>query len=223
MNRITILSPSVGDDRGGRREATAVDRESTERVVADPDDVLGRSVEAVVAVGRRRRLDDERTEQATSDLVGGVVVRVVHVRPRRSRGELVGEAPASRDRLLGDVGHAIHRVGQPLTVEVDAGRLSQVVLEDRADLVALGDRDPRTRPRSVVAERRDRRHDRVDPMLDLVDRQLEDLDVAVEPRLERLVAHRVGRRLATEEALDAGLGVRVVVDRRRSRRGRRRV
>ena len=53
-------------------------------------------------------------------------------------------------------------------------------------------------------------------MLDLVDRQLEDLDVAVEPRLERLVAHRVGCGLATEEAVDAGLGIRVVVRRRRS-------
>ena len=52
-------------------------------------------------------------------------------------------------------------------------------------------------------------------MLDLVDGHLEDLDPVLDARFERLVAHRVGGRLAAEEAVDAGLGVRVVVGRRR--------
>ena len=106
--------------------------------------------------------------------------------------------------------------GSSLTVEVDAGRLLEVVLEDRPDLVALGDGQARARPHPVVAERLDRRQDRVDPMLDLVDRQLEDLDPVLEPRFEWLVAHRVGGRLAAEEAVDTGLGIRVMVGRRRS-------
>ena len=56
---------------------------------------------------------------------------------------------------------------------------------------------------------------RVDPVLDLVDRQLEDLDVALELRLERLVAVALDLgRLAAEEAVDDGLRVGVVVDRR---------
>ena len=71
------------DDRCRRREATAVDREATEGVVADPDDVLGGAVQPVVALGRVLRLDDERAQQAAADLVGGVVVRVVHVRAGR--------------------------------------------------------------------------------------------------------------------------------------------
>ena len=126
------------DDRRGRREATAVDREAAEGVVADPDDVLGRAVELVVALRRVLRLDDERAQQAAPDLVGGVVVRVVHVRAARLGDELVGEAAARRDRVLGDVRHAVHRVRQALPVEVDPGRLGHAVGERRADLVALG-------------------------------------------------------------------------------------
>ena len=109
------------DDRRRGREAAAVDREAAERVVADPDDVLGRAVQLVVALGRVLRLDDERAEQAAPDLVGGVVVRVVHVRAGRSGDELVGERLAGLDRLLGHVRHAVHGVGQLLAVEVDAG------------------------------------------------------------------------------------------------------
>ena len=72
------------------------------------------------------------------------------------RHELVGEAAARRDRVLGDVRHAVHRVRQALAVEVDAGRLGHVVREDRADLVALDHVEPRTRPRPVEPERVDR-------------------------------------------------------------------
>ena len=84
MNRMTIVSPRLRDDRRGGREVAAVDREAAERVVADPDDVLGRAVQAVVALRGVGRLDDERAEQAAPHLVGGVVVRVVHVRARRA-------------------------------------------------------------------------------------------------------------------------------------------
>ena len=68
---------------------------------------------------------------------------------------------------------------------MDAGRLLEVVREDRPDLVALGHPDRRPRPLLVVAERLRGRHELVDVLVDLVDRELEDLDLAVELGLER--------------------------------------
>ena len=143
------------DDRRGRREAPAVDREAAQRVVADPDDVLGDAVVLVVALRRVLRLDDERAQQPAAHLVRRVVVRVVHVRAGRLRGELVGERVAGLDRVLGD------RAGRrPCCsaarwpwkwMPVDS---CQVVLEDRPDLVALDDVEPRAGPRPVEPERR---------------------------------------------------------------------
>ena len=159
-------------------------------------------------------------EEAAPDLVGRVVMGVVHVRAGCPHVELVGERVAGLDRVLGDVRDAVHVVRHALAVEVDAGRLVQVVLEDRPDPVAFDDVDPRRRPRPVVAEGRDRILDGVDPMLDLVDRQLEDLDAVLDPdRRQRLVPGALERRaLAVEEPLDDGQGGGVVVDRRRRRR-----
>ena len=125
-------------------------------------------------------------EEPAPDLVGGVVVRVVHHRARRLGHELVGERLPGRDRLLGHERHAVHEeVVEVDAVEVDPGRLLQVVLEGNPDRVALGDPDRRPRPLGVVAEGLDGRHHLVDPPLHLVDGQLEDLDVAVEGRRER--------------------------------------
>ena len=64
MNRIDDLLAEGRDDRRRRREAAAVDREAAQRVVADPDDVLGGAVELVVALRRVLRLDDERARAA---------------------------------------------------------------------------------------------------------------------------------------------------------------
>ena len=214
MNRMTILSPSLATIGAvaGKPRPLIVKPPSVSLLIQTMS--WRRAVQLVVPLGRRLRLDDERAEQTAADLVGGVVVGVVHVRADGLRRELVGEAATRRDRLLGDVRHAVHRVRQPLTVEVDAGRFLEIVLEDRPDLVTLGDGQPRARPHPVVAERLDRRQDRIDPMLDLVDRHLEDLDPVLEARFEWLVAHRVGGRLAAEEAVDTGLGIRVMVGRR---------
>ena len=203
MNRIDDLLAEGRDDRRRRREAPAVDREAAQRVVADPDDVLGGAVELVVALRRVLRLDDERAEQPAPHLVGRVVVRVVHVRAGRPGRELVRERVAGVDRVLGDQGNAVHVVRQPLAVEMDAGRLLQVVLEDRPDLVALDDVEPRPGPHRVEPERRDRVLHRVDLVLDLVDRELEDLDVTVERRLLGLVAGALDLVvLAVEEPRD---------------------
>ncbi len=79
----------LGHDGRRRRELAAVDGEAAERVVADPDDVLGGAVLGVVALRRVGRVDQERAQQATTHLVGGVVMRVVHVRAGRLGRELV--------------------------------------------------------------------------------------------------------------------------------------
>ena len=222
MNRIDDRVAEVGHDRRRRREAAAVDREPAQRVVADPDDVLGRPVQAVVALRGVLRLDDEGAQQATPDLVGRVVVRVVHVRPGRARHELVGEARARLDRLLGDVRHAVHRVRHLLAVEMDAGRLVHVVLERRADRVALDDVSARSRPRPVEAEGLDGVLLRIDAVVHLLDRELEDLHAVHDRRFERLVAVAVDLRgLAAEEPVDGSLRHRVVVDRRTRWRRRR--
>ena len=103
------------------------------------------------------------------------------------------------------------------------GRLVEVVREDRPDLVALDDIDPRARPRPVEAERLDRLLLGVDLVADLVDRELEDLDVAVERRLLGLVAHAFDAgALAVEEALHDREGGGVVVARDGRRAGRSR-
>ena len=99
-------------------------------------------------------IDDERAQQAAPHLVGRVVVRVVHQRARVGRHEVVGVLLARDDRQLGHERDAVlEEVVELDAVEVDAGRLLQVVLEDRADLVALGDADRGAGPLLVVAER----------------------------------------------------------------------
>src|SRR5204862_6533597 len=105
------------------------------------------------------------------------------------------------------------------------GRLVEVVMVGRANGVALGGLDSGCRARAVVAERRDRLLDCVDPVVDPVDGQLEDLDGPVEPGLDRLVSGTFELpALAIEESLDDRERSRVVIDRgARSgpRRGRR--
>jgi hypothetical protein len=146
------------------------------------------------------------------------------VRARRSDLELVRERGTRLDRILGDVRDAVHRIWHALAVEVNAGRLVQVVPEDRPDPVALHHLDPWRRPCPVVAERRDRVRYGVDPVQDLVDRQLEDLDAVLDPgRRQRLVPCTLERRaFAVEESLHDREGGCVVVHRRGGRRGRSR-
>ena len=182
MNRTRTVSPCADEHRHHGREAVPVDREAAERVVRDPD-VL--PVELVVR-GLRLGLDDERAQQAASDLVGRVVVRVVHQGPGPAGHEVVGVLLARRERLLGDERHAVlEEVLELDAVEVDARRLLEVVLEDDPELVALGGADRRPRPLGVEPQRRDGRQLLVDGPLHLVDGQAEDLDVPVHLRRQR--------------------------------------
>ena len=95
-----------------------------------------------------------------------------------------------------------------------------------ADAVALGDAERRPGPLRVVAERGDRLLQLVDLVLDLVDREVEDPDLAIQRRRDRL------RQVVEEELRDLderGLlrELRVVVGRaqdlRELREGRRAV
>ena len=141
------------------------------------------------------------------------------MRAGRLGRELVRELLTGLDGRLGDERHAVHGVGDFLAVEMDARRLVEVVGEDGADLVALGDPELGPGPRAVEAQGIDgveRRGEHVD---DGVDGQVEDLGVAVHGRLDGLVA--VARHLlplTAQEALDDRLGLGVVVG-RGARRG----
>ena len=121
-------------------------------------------------------------------------------------------------------GHAVHGIGRRLPVEVDAGRLVQVVLEDSADAVALRDPQQGAGPAAVEAERGDRCAHQVGPVADLVDGQLEDLGRAVQGVRERGVGDRLVqlRVLPAEEPVDGRLGVHVHLAPAGGDRGRRR-
>ncbi len=150
------------------------------------------------------RLDDERAEQPLRHLLGGVVVRVVHVRagvavPDR---ELVDEGLARLDRRLGDERHAVHRVRDDQAVPVDRRALRQLVGDDDADLVAFGDADLRAGNDAVVGPGLDELAGLDFPLHDHRAGQLEDLDVAVHRVVERLAAESLRRR---REGVDARL------------------
>ena len=142
--------------------------------------------------------------------------------PGRPRGELVGKGLPWLDRVLRDVGHAVHVVRQTLAVEVHSRRLSHLVREDRPDPVALGDGQPWAGPRPVVAETGHWVLHGVDPMIDFLDRQLEHLDPVDDARLQGGISRAVhGRALAIQEPPDDGQRVGVMVHGRRRRGGRR--
>ena len=86
MKRIEDRLADRREDRHDRREAVAVDREPAQRVVRDPD-VLAVVLSTVGSFGSMMKAP----EQPAADLVGGVVVGVVHHRARRLGHELVGE------------------------------------------------------------------------------------------------------------------------------------
>jgi hypothetical protein len=124
-----------------------------------------------------------------------------------------------QDGILGDVRHTVHLVRHALAVEMDAGRFVQIIREDGPDLVAFHGFEPGPGPGAVEAEGIDRRQDRVDPVADLVDTQIEDLDSAIEARDDGLVAGSLHLAVLTvEESLDDGQGESVVVRLRRTPR-----
>ena len=215
------LLPQLGDERRGGREALAVDREAVRPVVED---------ERVLLVERRARLrvlriDDEGPQQPHPDLLGRVVVRVVHVRPDGLGGELVGEVRPRLDRRLGDERHAVHRERDHLAVEVDRGALFQFVLDDDPYLVALGHADLRAGHHAVVGPGLEQLA-RLDFPLHLLDGHIEDLEIALPAKFERLAAEpgglgREGFHARLVQLVHLG-GARVAAGAGRRHRGRAR-
>src|SRR4051812_5061538 len=98
--------------------------------------------EEVVAIhpfdaARLLRLDDERAEKPETDLLRGVVMRVVHVRARVRYRELVGVRLSRLDRGLCDEGHPIYIVRRLEAVEVDRRRFAELVPEHDANAISF--------------------------------------------------------------------------------------
>ena len=92
------------------------------------------------------RIDDERPEQPTLDLLVGDLVRVVPVGAWVGHDEPVDVAPPDRHRVLRHTGHAVLRVRHVDTVPVDRrARGDRLVDEGHLEELALARPDRRTR------------------------------------------------------------------------------
>jgi hypothetical protein len=94
--------------------------------------------------------DDQGAVEASPDLLGTALVGVVPVRAGVWDGELVDEAPARGDRLLGEMGHPVHGVGDAQAVPVDGGLFGETVLDHHSQGLALA--DPKLRARNGTVE-----------------------------------------------------------------------
>ena len=94
-----------------------------------------------VAVDRMRiaLLDDERALQAAILLLRALEVRVIPERAGIDRIELIDEPCARLDRVLREVRHAIHRIGQADAMPVNGGWLFQPVDHGHAQAIPLLD------------------------------------------------------------------------------------
>src|SRR5918998_1485747 len=108
-----------------------------------------------------------------------------------SGGELIGKSITRLYGLLGDVGGAVHPIGEDQPVPVDAGRFGQVVGDVYAHPISFGDADARSRHLAVEGVGLDLLVGQ-DVPLDNGDIQVEDLDPVLDPGLERLVTSRLG-------------------------------
>ncbi len=127
------------------------------RRVAAGIDVVGREQETEVAVDlvdQRMlvlRMGDPETHHAHRHLHHLVGVRVVHEGAGAARHELVDEGLARRNARLRQAGDAVHAVGQPLAVPVDAVQFAQLVGDEDANPIAFDHFDRRPRALAVVA------------------------------------------------------------------------
>ena len=95
-------------------------------------------------------LDDQRPVEAAADLLETALMRVVPVGAGVGDVELVDEGLARRDRPLGQMRHAVHRVRHAQAVPMDGRLLRELVLDRDAETLALSYPDLRARNRTVV-------------------------------------------------------------------------
>lgn len=151
----------LGSDRLGGGEALAVEAEADGPGVVEHHRQLlghlqvgGHGDAPDRAAGRHGHVaDQERPEQAVRHGHVTVEVGVVHPHRRLLGDEVVGEALARFDRVLGDAGDPVHGVGQADAVAVHVGGGGQVVGQRDADVVTDRDLDDRARHLAVVGPR----------------------------------------------------------------------
>ena len=118
-------------------------------------DVVGVEKKHVVTVDdhgmRVGRMRDPGAHHAHRHLCGLVGVRVIHEGSRALRAELVYERLPGLDGRLIEARHAVHAVGQPLAMPVNASGLGKAIGDEQAHPIALDDLDGRSRRLSVVA------------------------------------------------------------------------
>jgi hypothetical protein len=111
-----------------------------------------------------RSLDDQRPVQAAPDLLEAALMRVVPVGTGIGDGELVDEGRAGRDRLLGQMRHAIHGIRHAQAVPMHRGLFREPVVDRDTQALALAHADRRARHPVVVRPYRGLRMGAADQM-----------------------------------------------------------
>lgn len=81
---------------------------------------------------RYRIFDDQHTIKPTLYLLASTHVRMKPIRARIFGRELVDECRVGLHRRLGQMGHAVHCIGQPDAMPMNRGFLRQVIGEAHA-------------------------------------------------------------------------------------------
>ena len=112
-----------------------------------------------VAVDLRRLalVDDQHAVEPARQLLRGAEMGVVPERAGIGRREVVVEALARLDRLLRQIRHAVHGIGQPQPVPMHHRRLVEIVDQPDFQFFALLDPQRRARAHAVIAPDRGRR------------------------------------------------------------------
>ena len=189
------------------REHAAVEREQVEihhgahlRGSAAGIDVVVAEQEHEVTIDphefRIFRMSDPEAHHPHRHLHHLVRVGVIHECARPLGGELVHIGLADGNLRLIEPAHAVHAVGQSLSVPVDGGVLRELVGDEKAHLVALDHLDGRPRALAVVAPkvglhaRREFAHHRLGD-------EMEFLDAVLHPPGQRPAVQRHHRVVRT--------------------------
>ncbi len=120
------------------------------RLVGQPP-VVDHHGQVVVHLRRLDLVDDEQPVEPARHLFGGAIVRVIPEGAGVGRREVVKEGAARIDRVLGQAGHPVHRVGDAQSVPMYSRRLRQFVHQLPGQPLAVAQPDFGTGHAAVVA------------------------------------------------------------------------